>query len=52
MSNEKEPPRHIPAPYAPKRVTNPHAENAPRPRSTPAHPPVRTRTTVRRIPPR
>jgi hypothetical protein len=52
MSQEKEPPRHIPAPYAPKRVVNPHAGGPPRPHSTPAHPPVRTRTTVRRTPPR
>jgi len=54
----KEPPRHISekfhvaAPYTPKRVTNPHAQAAPHPKSTPFHAPLRTRTTVRRIPPR
>lgn len=52
MKKRNEPPRHIPAPFAPKRPLNTPAGPAPRPAMAAAHPPVRTRTTVRRIPPR
>jgi hypothetical protein len=52
MRKSKGLPRQIPAPFAPKRPLNAPAEGTPRAMTAPAHPPVRTRTTVRRIPPR